>query len=134
MAGSVKARVLVAGRAQGVVLRLDAAVSFWGGVSPQTAEIIQHDHPNRGICISQRILLLPAMIGSSSSSAVLLELLYKKIGPKAILMTEIDAILVLGDLVAGEMGYPTIPILQVAADALQNGQAVTIEENGTIGF
>ena len=134
MAGLVNARPLVAGQATGAVLRLDAPLSFWGGVSPQTAGIIQQGHPNLGCCISGRILLLPGLIGSSSSSAVLLELLYKRIAPKALLLCEVDAILVLGDLVAREMGYPTIPILQVPAPVFTSGQRVTIAEDGTIRY
>lgn len=134
MAGSLKARVLVAGEAEGTVLRLAAPLSFWGGVSPETATITQADHPDCGTCISATILMLPAMIGSSSSSAVLLELLYKNLAPAAIAMSETDAILALGALVADEMGYPTLPMLLVPVDALQTGQIVKIKRDGTLVF
>jgi hypothetical protein len=34
--------------------------------------------------------------------------------------------LALGDLAAKEMGYPTIPILQIPIDHLKTGQAISI--------
>ena len=33
-------QVLYSGNAKGEVLRLDAPISFWGGVNPENAEII----------------------------------------------------------------------------------------------
>lgn len=115
-------------------MRLGAPLSFWGGVCPITANVIQVDHPDRGTSIAGTVLALPGLIGSSSSSAVLLELLFKNIAPKAILMTEVDAILALGNLVAGEMDYPTIPMLRTPIDGLENGQKVSIEMDGSIVF
>ncbi len=132
MATTLKSRVLVAGVAEGIVLRLAAPVSFWGGVSPQTATIVQAGHPDEGTCISGQVLLLPGTIGSSSSSAVLLELLYREIAPCAIILCDVDAILALGDLVAGEMGYPTIPMILLPEDRLKTGQMVRIERAGTV--
>jgi len=134
MAAHVKTRMLVGGKAEGSVLRLAAPVSFWGGVSPETATIIQADHPDCGTCISGTVLMLPGMIGSSSSSAVLLELLYKNIAPAAIAMVDADAILALGAVVADEMGYPAIPMFLVPMDALQTGQYVKLAEDGTLSF
>jgi predicted aconitase with swiveling domain len=63
-----------------------------------------------------------------------LELLYKEIAPKAILMAEVDAILALGDLVAKEMGYPTISILQTPIDPLVTGLTVVIDNQGILKF
>lgn len=132
MANILKGRVLIAGEAQGMILRLRAPVSFWGGVCPKTGTLIQVDHPDCGASIAGTILALPGLIGSSSSSAVLLELLYKDLAPSAILMAERDAILALGDMVAGEMGYPTIPIIEMPVDSFENGQRVTISMDGRI--
>ncbi len=134
MANQLTSIVLFPGEAEGTVLRLSAPVSFWGGVSPKTGTLIQPNHPDYGACISGKILILPGMIGSSSSSAVLLELLYKNTAPSAILMTEVDAILALGNLVAEEMGYQTIPMLRINAPALESGQFVKISIDGTLEF
>ena len=63
------------------------------------------------------MLAVPATIGSSSSSAIVLELLRGGNAPAALLLGEIDAILTLGVIVAREMGYPVIPVLHLEADA-----------------
>jgi hypothetical protein len=49
-------------------------------------------------------------------------------------MAEVDAILALGDLVAKEMGYPTISILQTPIDPLVTGLTVVIDNQGILKF
>ena len=78
------------------LLRLARPISFWGGVDPQTGEIVDARHPDRGARIGGTILALPGTIGSSSSSSVLLELVRVGQAPAALLLAEIDAILLLG--------------------------------------
>lgn len=89
----------------GPVLALTAPISFWGGVDPKTSVIADVRHPQHGTPISGTILYLPGTIGSSSASAVLLELIHRGIAPAAIILMEPDAILLLGVLVAREMGW-----------------------------
>lgn len=102
--------VLVAGpAARGEGLALTAPISFWGGVDPATGLIADVRHPQHGVSISGKVLMLPGTIGSSSASAVLLELVHRGIAPAAIAMHEPDAILLLGLLVAREMGWPHPP-------------------------
>jgi len=101
---------LVAGPpTRGTGLMLDEPISFWGGVDPKTGVISGVRHPQHGTCISGSVLMLPGTIGSSSASAVLLELVHRGIAPAAIILHEPDAILLLGLLVAGEMGWPHPP-------------------------
>jgi uncharacterized protein len=111
-------RPLIPGEAQGPLLRLDAPLSFWGGVDPATGRITQPRHPQHGRCIAGTVLAIPAAIGSSSSSAVLLELIHNGCAPKALLLGEPDAILALGVIVAREMGYGTLPVVQCEVGAL----------------
>uniref|UniRef100_UPI0013D6CD8D aconitase X swivel domain-containing protein n=2 Tax=Pseudomonadota TaxID=1224 RepID=UPI0013D6CD8D len=49
----------------------------------------------------------PGTIGSSSAAAVLLELVSAGLAPAAIILHEPDAILLLGLIVAQEMGHAT---------------------------
>jgi len=124
-------RVLVAGETVGSVLRLDAPISFWGGVDPADGRIADPRHPDHGTSIAGRVLVLPKTIGSSSSSAIMLELLAADRGPAALILGQSDAILVLGVLVAGEMGYGTIPVLEGTTD-LQTGAQVAITTDGDV--
>ncbi|MCU0884936.1 MAG: DUF126 domain-containing protein [Beijerinckiaceae bacterium] len=102
----VQAEILIPGAAaSGEALVLDAPISFWGGVDPFTAAIIDARHPQRGRNIAGTVLALPGTIGSSSASAVLLELVRTGLAPAAIILHEPDAILLLGLIVAREMGW-----------------------------
>jgi uncharacterized protein len=106
--GSLELETLIPGpAATGPILALTAPISFWGGVDPKTSVIADVRHPQHGTPISGTILYLPGTIGSSSASAVLLELIHRGIAPAAIILKEPDAILLLGVLVAREMGWAT---------------------------
>lgn len=106
------------GSTEGRLLFLRKPVSFWGGVDPVSGRIADPRHPQHGERLGGRILAMERAIGSSSSSAIMLELLRNGTAPAAVVIGEPDAILVLGVLVAQELGYPTIPFLQVGAAGL----------------
>jgi uncharacterized protein len=114
----VTAHVLVEGSGEGPLLRLTAPLSFWGGVDPKTGRISDPRHPQHGLCIAGTVLAVPVPRGSSSSSAIMLELIARGIAPAALLLGEADAILALGIVIAGEMGHPTLPALEVPPEDL----------------
>jgi predicted aconitase with swiveling domain len=100
--------ILVAGKAgSGPALVLSGPISFWGGVDAKTGTIADVRHPQHGQPIAGRVLFLPATIGSSSASAVLMELVHNGNAPAALVLHEPDAILLLGLIVAKEMGWQT---------------------------
>jgi len=111
---TVPCEILVEGPASaGEALVLTAPISFWGGVDPKTGRIADPKHPQHGENIAGRVLFLPGTIGSSSASAVLLELVRAGLAPAAIVMHEPDAILLLGLIVAREMGWPAPAALKL---------------------
>ncbi len=132
-----QAEILVPGReASGAALVFSAPISFWGGVDPKTGRVVDVRHPQHGDCIAGRVLFLPGTIGSSSASAVLLELVHADRAPAAIVLHEPDAILLLGLIVAREMGWETPPALKLDRafhDALKD-KFVTIAAGGNIDF
>lgn len=116
---AVVGEVMYPGSAEGPLLKLSAPLSFWGGVDPATGEIILASHPERGRNISGTVLALADPIGSSSSSYVLLELIHQGCAPAAILLGEPDAILIVGCLVARELGLQAPPVLHLSREALR---------------
>lgn len=116
------------------VMKLSAPLSFWGGVDPATGRIIQVRHPECGATISGAVLALPGTIGSSSSSAVLLELIRLGIAPAALLLDEPDAILLIGCVVGREMGWKAPPAFRLAAreQARLPSGPITIAPDGSI--
>jgi predicted aconitase with swiveling domain len=127
-------QILIAGEAEGECLALTHPISFWGGVDPKTGDIIDARHPERGKNIAGKILALPGMIGSSSASAVMLELVYAKRAPAALIMPAPDAILLLGMIVAREMDWPHPPAftLDAASQKTLHGKRIKIDSAGRI--
>lgn len=117
------------GEASGVVLHLHTPLSFWGGTD-HDGTIIDVHHPQRGLSVAGRVLVMRSGRGSSSSSYVLAEQLRQGRGPAAIVMAERDAIVVLGVIVARELYGTQVPVALVPAGALaqlSTGLSVTVD-------
>jgi len=82
--------------------------------------------------IAGKVLFVPGTIGSSSAAAVLMELVHGGHAPAAIVLDQPDAILLLGLIVAREMGWPTPVAVKLDRDlhACFEGQSVTIATDG----
>ncbi len=131
----LQAKILVAGAAvEAPAFALTAPISFWGGVDPQTGLIANVRHPQYGQSVSGKVLCLPATVGSSSAAAVLLELVHSNRAPAAIILHEPDAILLLGLIVAEEMGLTIPPAYQLdrGTYSLLDQHQLHISEQGTI--
>jgi predicted aconitase with swiveling domain len=127
--------ILVPGKAgEGEALVLTAPISFWGGVDPRTGRIADVRHPQHGEAIAGKVLFLPGTIGSSSASAVLMELVHNGRAPAALVLHEPDAILLLGLIVAREMGWETPIAVRLDRDAFDayHGGAVSVAADGAI--
>ncbi|MCO5160784.1 MAG: DUF126 domain-containing protein [Mesorhizobium sp.] len=134
---ALQAEILVAGRAgHGEALVLDEPISFWGGVDPKTGRIADVRHPQHGESIAGKVLFLPGTIGSSSASAVLLELVRNGHAPAALVMHEPDAILLLGLIVAKEMGWETPVAVRLGRRRFDDwrGRSATIDAGGTVSM
>ncbi|MGX8010281.1 aconitase X swivel domain-containing protein [Mesorhizobium sp. ORM8.1] len=132
---SAVAEILVQGKAgEGEALLLTAPISFWGGVDARTGRIADVRHPQHGESISGRVLFLPGTIGSSSASAVLMELAHNGHAPAALVLHEPDAILLLGLIVAKEMGWETPIAVRLDRGGFDTyrGRSVKVAENGSL--
>ena len=130
-----QAKVLVAGASSGKALVLSEPLSLWGGLNPETGEIIDRRHPQAGEIVTGRVLVLPSGRGSSSASSILLEAVKQGTAPAAIITSETDGILALGAAVAREMYDTSPPVLVLpGADYLQfhSGQQINIQMDGQI--
>jgi predicted aconitase with swiveling domain len=126
---AITGRTLHAGCARGRVLHLDEPLSFWGGTD-HTGRIIDQHHPQCGESVAGAVLVMSSGRGSSSSSYVLAEQLRVGAGPAAIVMSEADAIVTLGAIVADELYGHAAPVVMIDAAelaALTTGDEVTID-------
>jgi uncharacterized protein len=126
---------VLAGEGSGPVLRLARPLSFWGGVDPATGVITDPESDAAGRSLAGTVLMLPATRGSSSSSAVMLELVARGRAPAAVVLGRLDAILGLGIVVAAELGHAPPPLLRLdpAAQAeFADGDLVAVGRDGTL--
>jgi predicted aconitase with swiveling domain len=131
----MKGRILASGVADGVALVLDEPLSLWGGVDPATGVIIDARHPQRGISVEGRVVVMRAVRGSSSSSSVLAESVRAGSAPAAILLGEPDLILAVGAAVAEELYGIRVPVLHLGSgelDAIADGALVSVGEGGEV--
>jgi predicted aconitase with swiveling domain len=101
--------LMLAGAAEAPALKLPT-LSLWGGVDPFSGKLTDPALPHCGESVKGKVLMIAEPVGSSSSSAVLLELLRAGNAPAAIVLGRADAIVALGILVSREMGWATIPL------------------------
>jgi len=131
----VVSRVLVAAEASGPVLILDEPISFWGGVEPRSGTIVEKGHPQYGESMEGRILSLSHGRGSSSSSSVLAEMIRRGSAPVGVILGEVDAMLVLGAVVAEELYGTATPVIvadRAIRDSLRTGEEARIEADGSV--
>jgi uncharacterized protein len=127
--------MLAPGATHGTVLVLTEPLSLWGGLDPSSGELIDPHHPQRGVRLAGRIVVMPAARGSSSSSSVLAEAARAGMAPAGLLLGEPDLILAVGAAVAEELYGITIPVGFLRPEdlaAIRDGQALAIETDGTI--
>lgn len=130
---TVDGRVLVEGAADGPALVLSEPLSLWGGLDPETGDIIDQRHPQWGQNVTGRVLVMPVGKGSSSASSILLEAVRLGKAPAAILLREPDAILALGAAVAREMYGVAPPVLVLAEEIyerISRDQRISVSTNG----
>jgi predicted aconitase with swiveling domain len=109
-------RPVVAGSAEGAALVSKETLSFWGGVCPQTGQVIDRRHELLGVTVTGKVFVFPQGKGSSTSSATLMESIRAGVAPAAIINVRIDPILALGSIVADELYHHPIPVVLLTKD------------------
>ena len=130
-----RAHVLVPGTCEAEIVRSERTLSFWGGVDARTGVIIDRRHDRCGVSLSGRAFVVPGEKGSSTGSAVLLELIRIGRAPAAILSLQETPVLALGSIVADELYGRSIPVLVIRPedrDALADGDRIEISRDGSL--
>lgn len=128
-------RVLAPGAAEGEAVVLQEPLSLWGGMDPATGRVVEARHPQHGVSLTGRIVVMPGGRGSSSSASVLAESARAGRGPAAIVLGEPDLILAIGAAVAEELYGRAIPVVVLPADTVAEvttGDHLSVEPDGTV--
>ena len=107
----VLGKVVVAGEARGTLVLSQQPISLWGGMRPETGELIDERHDRCGVNVAGKVFAFPAEKGSSTGSAVLLEAIRRGVSPAAILTIKTAPIVALGAVVAQELWGRTAPVV-----------------------
>jgi predicted aconitase with swiveling domain len=135
MAELMQGQVVVAGEGDGELLVSMEPLSFWGGYDSRTGEFIDRRHPLSGQIATGCVLALPNTIGSSTTTAVLLEAVRAGTAPAAIVTIGVDSFLALASVVAHEMYGRAIPLVALEEQQfrrLRTGDDARVGADGTV--
>ncbi|PTD04121.1 hypothetical protein HYE67_003257 [Fusarium culmorum] len=123
----------VQGRASAKLLASNLELSFWGGVDPQTSEVIDRHHTLSGKHLQNTILAIPGGRGSCTGSGIMLELLLNGKAPEAIIFERREDILTLGVMIAEEVFQQSIPVLVLKKEDFRqllklDGQIIYVDD------
>ncbi len=124
------ARKIIGGHAEGEALVTGHPLTFWGGIDPARAVIIEAQHDLCGQTVTGKVLVFPRGAGSSSGCGVLMEMLRRGNNPAAFINIESEAVLALGPIIARELygrSFPVVTVKPVHFTKLRTGDRVIVD-------
>jgi len=116
------ARIIFSGQICAPALVTSQAISFFGGVDPDTGIVVERGHQLEGQSIVGKVLVFPTGKGSTVGSYTLYRLKHNGLAPAAILNAQCETITAVGCIIA------EIPCVdQVDITLFQTGDQVQIE-------
>jgi predicted aconitase with swiveling domain len=93
-------RKIYKGIAEGQALVTKDGISFYGGVDPDTGEVVEVGHELEGQTVSGKILVFPSGKGSTVGSYTMYRMMKNNTAPAAIVNSEIDTIIAVGCIIS----------------------------------
>jgi predicted aconitase with swiveling domain len=131
----LQGRVLNPGEARGAALVLNEPLSFWGGFDPASGRVIDRHHPQAGVKLAGKILVLPESRGSAGTPAGVAEAIRRGTAPLAIVLGKADANVAAGAMVAAELYGREVPVVALAPgdfSHLRTGDRITVASDGKV--
>jgi predicted aconitase with swiveling domain len=122
----LKGRIISRGIAEGEALTTSQPISFYGGVDPETSEILEKGHELQGKLIKGKILVFPTGKGSTVGSYTLYRLKKGGVAPAGIINRECETVVAVGAIIS------EIPCVdEVDISKIETGDIVRLE-NGVV--
>jgi hypothetical protein len=96
----LKGRIISKGVVEGVALKTTQPISFYGGVDPETSEILEKGHELQGQQIKDKILVFPTGKGSTVGSYTLYRLKKGNVAPAGIVNSECETVVAVGAIIS----------------------------------
>jgi predicted aconitase with swiveling domain len=122
----LKGRIISRGVAESDALKTNQPISFYGGVDPETSEILEKGHELQGKRIKGKILVFPTGKGSTVGSYTLYRLKKGGVAPAGIINGECETVVAVGAIISEIPCIDKIDISQI-----KTGDIVRIE-NGVV--
>ncbi len=120
----LKGRTISKGVGEGEALTTTQPISFYGGVDPDTSEIIEKGHELQGKKVKGKILVFPTGKGSTVGSYTLYRMKKNGTAPAGIINKECETVVAVGTIISGIACVDKIDI-----STIETGDIVTIENN-----
>ena len=120
-------RKIYKGIVEGQALVTKDGISFYGGVDPDTGEVVEVGHELEGQTVSGKVLVFPSGKGSTVGSYTMYRMMKNNTAPAAIVNSEIDTIIAVGCIIS------EIPCVdKININEIKTGQNLIV--NGTDGI
>ncbi len=117
----LRGRKICRGRAEGEALVSKEAISFFGGVDPDTGRVVEKGHPLEGKEVTGKILIFPRGKGSTVGPYTIYRLKKNGKAPAAIVNKECETIVAVGVIIS------EIPCIdKIDIDKIANGNRLVL--------
>jgi len=96
----LRGRTISKGVAEGEALTTTQPISFYGGVDPNTSEIIEKGHELQGKKVKEKILVFPNGKGSTVGSYTLYRMKKNGTAPAGIVNRECETVVAVGTIIS----------------------------------
>lgn len=118
----LRGRAIYEGRAEGVALVSSSAMSFYGGVDPDTGEVVERGSELLGQSVKGKVLVFPSGKGSTVGSYVLYRMAKNGVAPCAIVNAKCETIVAVGAIISE---IPCVDMVDIGK--IRSGDRVRVE-------
>jgi len=123
----LKGRIISKGKGAGEALVTSQPISFYGGVDPNTGEIIEKGHELQGKIVKGKVLVFPTGKGSTVGSYTLYRMKKNGTAPAGIINKECETVVAVGAIISE---IPCVDKIDIAR--IKTGDRVRIENDMVI--
>ena len=123
----LRGRIISKGHAQAEALATSQSISFYGGVDPNTGEVLEKDHELLGKSVKGKILVFPTGKGSTVGSYTLYRLKKNDMAPAGIINRECETVVAVGAIISE---IPCVDKIDISK--IETGDLIRIENDVVI--
>ena len=120
----LKGRIILKGKVQEEALATSQPISFYGGVDPNTGEIIEKGHELQGKNVKGKILVFPTGKGSTVGSYTLYRMKKNGTAPAGIINKECETVVAVGAIISE---IPCVDKIDISK--IKTGDLIRIEND-----